>query len=644
MTERHLSRVLPVGAEIAPDGVHVRVWAPSRRRVAVVVEGRDPVPLEPEPDGYFAGLIRGGGAGWRYGFRVDDDERVYPDPASRFQPDGPHGLSEVIDPRAFAWTDGHWMGVLLPGQVLYELHVGTFTRDGTFAAAAAKLELLADVGVTVVELMPVAEFPGEFGWGYDGVDLYAPAHIYGRPDDLRRFVDRAHALGLGVILDVVYNHLGPDGNYLHAFSADYFTDRYTTEWGAAINYDGERSAPVRELFCANASYWIREFHMDGLRLDATQAIFDESPRHVLEEIHQRAHEAAGPRSIILVAENEPQETRLVRPSSAGGFGLDALWNDDLHHSLVVAATGQTEAYYTDYGGSPQEFIAAAKWGYLYQGQRYRWQEQRRGSPGLDLPPASFVTFLENHDQVANTARGDRLHQRCAPALYRALTALVLLMPGTPMLFQGQEWNSSRPFLYFADHNPDLAQLVRDGRAEFLEQFQSIRDPAVRAVLDDPSDRATFEACILDWTERDTNGPVVALHRDLLTLRRTHHAFRRQALRGVDGAVLAADAFVLRFFDGLPGDAPNDETRGDRLLIVNLGRQKDLPIVPEPLLAPPLASRWHLAWSSEAPDYGGGGTMPVELSDGRWGLPARAAVVMTTVAGAPARGAHKRRTA
>ena len=255
-----------------------------------------------------------------------------------------------------------------------------------------------------------------------------------------------------------------------------------------------------------------------------------------------------------------------------------------------------------------------------------------------------MTFLENHDQVANTARGYRLHEMTSPGQHRALTAFVLLIPGTPMLFQGQEWNSSGPFLYFADHEPELARLVRQGRAEFLEQFRSIRDPSMRAALDDPSDLATFQACILDWAEREAQPHVVALHRDLLALRRSHRAFARQARRGVDGAVLGAEAFVLRFFDGEPGDAMNEETRGDRLLLVNLGRDVELSIVPEPLLAPPSESRWHLAWSSESPRYGGGGTMPVETADGRWGLPGRSAIVMATVPGAPERGTHRRRTA
>ncbi len=645
-TDEPRTRLMPVGAEVVSNGVHFRVWAPRRERVSVVLEDSGAeLSLEKDEDGYFAGLSTRARAGSRYRYRLDDDERLYPDPASRFQPDGPHGPSEVVDAATFAWSDDNHPGLILRGQVLYELHIGTFTSEGTYAAAAARLPTLRDVGVTAVEIMPLADFPGRFGWGYDGVNLYAPSRLYGTPDDLRAFVDRAHALGLGVILDVVYNHLGPDGNYLGAFAAAYFTDRYTTEWGAAINYDGPDAGPVREFMIENAAYWIREFHMDGLRLDATQSIFDNSADHVIAAMGRRSREAAGHRSIIFIAENEQQQASLTRPPERGGLGLDAVWNDDLHHAIIVAATGRKEAYYTDYLGSPQEFISAAKWGYLYQGQRYAWQEQRRGTPGLDLQPAAFVTFLENHDQVANTARGLRLHQMTTPGRYRALSALVLLLPGTPMLFQGQEFASSRPFLYFADHGRDLAELVRKGRGEFLEQFVGMQDPALQARLRDPADERTFRDAVLDWSDLDRRSQVWILYRDLLTLRRTERAFTRQARRAVDGAVLGPEAFVLRFFDGEPGDVPGTgEHDGDRLLIVNLGRDLGLVPAPEPLLAPPPNSRWQVRWSSENPVYGGGGTPPIESPSGEWALPGHAACVLATVSGAPERRAHRRRTA
>jgi maltooligosyltrehalose trehalohydrolase len=637
---------MPVGAEVVPGGAHFRVWAPRRARVAVVLDdGREEVALQRDSVGYFAGFTALARAGTHYRLRLDEDERLYPDPASRFQPEGPHGPSEVVDPSTFVWSDAAHQGLVLAGQVLYELHIGTFTAEGTYAAAAARLSTLRDLGITAIEIMPVADFAGRFGWGYDGVNLYAPSHLYGTPDDLRALVDRAHALGLGVVLDVVYNHLGPDGNYLGAFADAYFTDRYHTEWGAAINYDGPDAGPVREFMIENAAYWIREFHFDGLRFDATQSIFDNSSEHVISAMARRCREAAGRRSVILVAENEQQQAALVRPPDRGGLGLDAVWNDDLHHTIVVAATGHKEAYYTDYLGSPQEFVSAAKWGYLYQGQRYAWQEQRRGTPALDLDPAAFVVFLENHDQVANTARGLRLHQVTTPGRYRALSALVLLLPATPMLFQGQEFASSRPFYYFADHERDLAELVRKGRGEFLEQFVSMQDPALQARLRDPGDERTFQDAVLDWTELDRHSQIWTMYRDLLTIRRTDRAVARQARRALDGAVLGPEAFVLRFFAGEPGDTghggPHD---GDRLLVVNLGRDLAIVPAPEPLLAPPPLSRWELRWSSEDPVYGGSGTPPIESPSGEWSVPGHAAFVLGTVAGAPERRAHTRRTA
>ena len=350
-----------------------------------------------------------------YRFRLGDAPERFPDPASRFQPFGPHGPSQIVDASAFSWNDASWTGVSIERQVLYEMHVGTFTEEGTWLSAIEQLPALADLGITTIEMMPVAEFAGRHGWGYDGVDLFAPSHLYGVPDDLRRFVDAAHGHGIAVILDVVYNHLGPDGNFLRQFAPAYFSSRYGTEWGEAINYDDD-AAPVREFMTANAAYWIDEFHLDGLRLDATQQMFDASATHVLADIARHARAAAPERSIILVAENEPQDVRLLRPHEEGGFGFDALWNDDFHHAAFVAATGHREAYYKDYFGTPQEWLSLAKWGFLYQGQWYSWQKGRRGTPTRGLGPCRFITFLENHDQIANTptGRGERTHQSASP--------------------------------------------------------------------------------------------------------------------------------------------------------------------------------------------------------------------------------------
>ena len=413
--QRELKRRLPVGAELLDSGeVHFRVWAPSSQKVEVVIEAgieeRYPetpflLKLEPEQDGYFSGATATASAGMLYRFRLDSGEELLPDPASRFQPDGPHGLSEIIDPAAYTWTDKAWRGVVLPGQVIYEMHIGTFTKEGTWKAAAAVLPRIADTGLTLLEIMPVGDFPGRFGWGYDCVDFYAPTHLYGRPDDFRAFVNRAHELGLGVILDVVYNHQGPDGCYLPRFSKDYFTDRYKTEWGSAFNYDGEHSEGVRQFIVSNAGYWIDEFHLDGLRIDATQSIIDRSPEHILAAIVKRVKQAAEGRSVIVTAENEPQDTTLLRPTDRGGYGIDAAWNDDFHHSARVAMTGRTEAYFTDYRGRAQELISAVKWGYLYQGQYYLWQGKQRGSSALGLRPEAFIIFIQNHDQIANTGKG-----------------------------------------------------------------------------------------------------------------------------------------------------------------------------------------------------------------------------------------------
>jgi maltooligosyltrehalose trehalohydrolase len=625
------SRRLPVGAELAPDGgFHVRVWAPRRRRVEVIFEdGPDwvaPALLTPEADGYFSGHVIDAVAGLRYRYRLDDDETLYPDPASRFQPDGPHGPSETIDPSAFAWTDRDWPGAQLKGQVLYEMHVGTFTVEGTWAAATRELPELVRLGVTCLEVMPIGDFPGRFGWGYDGVNLFAPTRLYGRPDDFRRFVDEAHANGLAVILDVVYNHLGPDGNYLGAFSDAYVTDRYLNEWGEAINFDGPDAEPSREYFVGNAGYWIDEYHLDGLRLDATQQMFDSSPVHILTEIGRRVREMARGRATIISSENEPQETKIVRPVEQGGYGLDGLWNDDFHHSAMVAMTGRNEAYYTDYHGTPQELISAVKYGYLYQGQHYSWQKQRRGTPALDLDPSVFVSFIQNHDQIANTARGERVHSQTSPGRYRAMTALMLLAPATPMLFQGQEFAASTPFLYFFDHTPELASMVKSGRMEFLRQFPSIRslieaDSDVGACLADPGSLDTFERCKIDWSERERHSDAYALHADLLRLRREAPVFGAGREGELDGAVLGSEALALRFFGDRGGDHCDD-----RLLLVNLGRDLNPQIVPEPLLAPPDGCVWETLFSTEAPRYGGGGAGPIETADG-WHVPGHAAVVL-----------------
>jgi maltooligosyltrehalose trehalohydrolase len=597
---------------------HVRVWAPAARVVELATDDGRLFPLEPEACGYFAAELPGLGAGTRYRFRLDGD--AFPDPASRFQPAGPHGSSMIVDPRAYEWGDNEWPGVSIDdAPVIYELHVGTFTRSGTFRDAIERLPDLVDVGVNVIEMMPVADFAGNFGWGYDGVNLFAPTRLYGEPDDLRAFVDAAHRLERGVILDVVYNHFGPDGNYVAKYSRRYMSDT-RNEWGEALNFDGDDSGPVREFITSNARYWIEEFHFDGLRLDATQQIHDTSARHILADVADAVRSAARGRRTIVLGENEPQSTSLLRSPNNGGCGLDALWNDDFHHSARVAATGRNEAYFSGYVGRAQEFVSSAKYGFLYQGAWYAWQNQRRGTPALDVAPRRFVDFLQNHDQIANSGSGRRLHQETSAGRFRALTALLLLLPQTPMLFQGQEFAASSPFLYFADHTPELARLVREGRAKFVSQFPSMaaRDDASR--IEEPSDPWTFVRCKLDWAERRRHAHTLDLHRDLLRLRRDDPVLRRSRDRRVDGAVISERAFMIRYFG---------EGEGDRLLFINLGARAHADPLPEPLIVPPRGAEWRQIFSTESPEYGGWGAPKLETADDGWWLPAESATLLTS---------------
>ncbi|HSD43646.1 MAG TPA: malto-oligosyltrehalose trehalohydrolase [Burkholderiales bacterium] len=601
------------------------MWAPRARRVDVVIEAPGPAvhALDPAPGGYFAATIPRATPVARYRYRLDG-EGPYPDPCARFQPEGPHGPSQVVDANDFVWNDREWAGIGLKGQVIYEMHIGTFTAEGTFDAAVRELPALRDLGVTVLELMPVAEFAGRWNWGYDGVALYAPFHGYGDPHALRRFVDAAHRVNLAVILDVVYNHVGPDGNYLATYSPHYFSERHRTDWGPGINFDGEHSAAVRDFFVRNAAYWIADFHLDGLRLDATQTIRDDSRPHILAEASSAARAAAGSRRIILVAENEPQDAACLDPATAGGYGLDGMWNDDFHHSARVALTGRRDGYFHDYRGAAQEFVSAAKHGFLYQGQRYAWQRQPRGTPVLDRPAWSMIVFTQNHDQVANTLDGRRLHHFVAPGRLRAIVALALLAPQTPMLFMGEEFAASQPFPFFADHCARLHTPVHEGRREFLSQFAPYATPAAQARVPDPCAPATFRSAKLDFAERRRNAQVYGLYHDLLKLRREDPVIAAQARTALDGAVLAPHAFVLRFFDA---------RHGDRLLAVNLGPDLHRASVPEPLVAPPLGARWRMAWSSEEPRYGGQGAIAPCTAAG-WHLPADSAVLLRAEPGEP----------
>jgi maltooligosyltrehalose trehalohydrolase len=613
-TAKYNSRL---GAWLRDGGVHFRVWAPKAKRVDVVIE-KSHFSLESQADGYFSAFVPGLKEGALYKFRLDDN-LVFPDPCSYYQPQGPHGPSMVIDHDRFKWTDLEWQkkGLTLKGQVFYELHVGTFTPSGNYQGLIEKLLHLKELGVTAIELMPLAECPGHFNWGYDGVNLFAPFHVYGNCDDLKTLINQAHSIGLGVILDVVYNHLGPDGNYLKNFTDTFFTGLYKNDWGEAINYDGPGKHGVREFVIQNAMYWIREYHFDGLRLDATQNIYDASSVHILADLTRQVRDIAKPKDILIIGENEPQEVKLVTPLDKGGYGLDTLWNDDFHHTAKVALTGRREAYYTDYLGRAQEFISLIRKGFLYQGQDYSWQNQNRGSLVTDDIHAScFVNFLQNHDQVANNIYGKRMDAEADAPCYRAMTALMLLAPQTPLLFMGQEFGSSSPFVFFADHNHDLAPKVFKGRKEYLTQFPSASQ-ALHEVLD-PKARSTFDISKINWQEKEKNKHIYYLHADLLKLRREDEVFKKQDRRNIEGAVLNDHAFVLRY----------QSADAHRLILVNLGTQFDFSPCPEPLLAHPVRSVWKLLWCSESARYGGKGVAP-GFDGKRWKIPGRSTQVFTS---------------
>ncbi len=519
---------------LGPAGTRFRVWAPRSERLELVLErsaGGDRAEMGRVGDGWFELVHPAAGPGTLYRFLVDG-RGPFPDPASRFQPQGVHGPSEVIDPDAFAWTDATWTGIPLDRLVLYELHVGTFTAEGTFRAAIGRLPQLVELGVTAIELMPVADCPGQRNWGYDGVAPYAPARCYGRPDDLRALVDAAHRLGLAVHLDVVYNHLGPDGAYQGCFSPLYYSVTHSTGWGAALNFDGPGSGPVRDYVIQNAVAWVREYHIDGLRLDATHAIVDESPRHILAALADAVHHAAqaAGRSALVIAEDVRNLAHMIRPETEGGWGLDAVWSDDFHHQIRRRLAGDADGYFQDFSGTLADLATTAGQGWFYAGQYAPYFGGPRGTDPAGLPAERFVFFLQNHDQVGNRALGDRLHQSLSPALYRAASALLLVLPQVPLLFMGQEWAATSPFLFFTDHNPELGEAVRKGRREEFARFAAFRDPDARQRIPDPQAPETFGVSRLDWSqrEREPHRGTLALYRRLLELRRSEPALRSGA--------------------------------------------------------------------------------------------------------------------
>ena len=533
-----MSRTVPrLGAwRTDSGGAAWRVWAPEHDRLAVVLcdderAGSESFALHREGS-YFEGELPCPPARLLYKLLVDGGG-PFPDPWSRSQPFGVHGPSEVPI-NDYRWHDRAWRGVPLDQLIIYELHVGAATTEGTFDSLIPRLQHVRSLGATALELMPVASFPGRRNWGYDGVSLFAPSVVYGGPDALRRLIDVAHQVGLAVILDVVYNHLGPDGNYLGCFSADYFTARHTTPWGKAINYDGERAAPVRELVLSNAEMWIGDYHADGLRLDATHAIFDDSGPHILREIGERARGAAPERSVIVIAEDDRNDARLVGP--APGYGLDAVWADDFHHALRRTVAGDSMGYYRDYRGTTEEIAASIRQGWLYEGQYSEHFGRARGTSSTPLPLPQFVHCLQNHDQIGNRALGDRISEAVSPAVHRVMSALLFFSPGTPLLFMGQEWDARTPFLFFTDHHAELGRHVTEGRR--AELF-ALGTPSTTEIPD-PQAEETFTRSRLDWKELDRPGhrEMLAWYRCLIELRRTHPCLQLRRREDTEAVALS----------------------------------------------------------------------------------------------------------
>jgi malto-oligosyltrehalose trehalohydrolase len=598
MQRRH---TMPFGATVLDEGgVRFRLWAPGARRVELELDARR-LAAVPDANGWCEWSVADAAAGTRYRYRIDERVSV-PDPASRYQPDDVHGASAVIDPGAYRWNDRDWRGRPWDEAVLYELHVGSFTPAGNFSGVEQRLDYLAGLGVTAIELMPLGDFPGARNWGYDGVLPFAPDARYGHPDELKHLVEAAHARGLMVFLDVVYNHFGPDGNYLHVYAPDFFTERHRTPWGAAINFDSRAARTVRDFFIHNALYWLEEFHLDGLRLDAVHAITDDSSPDILQELAEAVRRGPGAaRHVHLVLENDRNAARYLERNPAGlPRWYDAQWNDDFHHLLHVLTTGDTDGYYADFAVAPMRLLGRCLTeGFAYQGEPSAYRHGRtRGEPSAQLPPTAFVNFLQNHDQVGNRAFGERCTELASAAAVRAATAVLLLAPSPPLLFMGQEWASTRPFLFFCDFGPELAARVTEGRRNEFARFAQFADPATRARIPDPGAAATFERCVLDWRAAETpaHAPWLALHRELLALRARYIVPRLRAAAEIRARyeLLGPGALAAHWhFDD-----------GDELVLrcnFHDAPLRDLAPVPGPLLyasAPDAGSHlppWSAAW-------------------------------------------------
>jgi len=588
------NRLVSQGAELQGEGVLFRTWATGKKNLSVVVLGDHEnvvreIPMEMEASGYYSAIDPAASPGTLYKYRLDNN--VVPDLASRFQPQGVHGPSQVVDGHSFGWTDSEWKPTALHELVIYELHVGTFTREGTFEAIAARFDYLKGIGVNAIELMPIADFAGDRNWGYDGVSIYAPSRAYGKPDDLRTLVNVAHQAGLTVILDVVYNHLGPDGNYMGVYSDHYFNASHHTPWGAAFNLDGPDAAPVRNHFAENPLYWVNEFHIDGFRLDATHAIPDDSPKHLIQEIAERIQALGG----LVICEDPRNERKLLLPREQGGYGCDAVWADDFHHVVRVQMTKENEGYMAYFKGTMEELVKTMREGWLFTGELQK-DGIPRGTTGADLEPEHFVHCISNHDQVGNRAYGERLNQLISPAAYRAASALLLMEPYTPMFFMGQEWAASTPFLYFTDHHDELGKGVTEGRRKEFAEFSDFRDPAKLALIPDPQKLATFTNSKLDWTELEgqPNLEALRLYRDFLRFRRDNLTDRRRGRWQVEQVSRIAIAIRYR-----------RKATGDILVVAQLLKNETiLELEENELLRPGKGRTWKFVISTNEKIYGG----------------------------------------
>jgi maltooligosyltrehalose trehalohydrolase len=556
---------LMFGAKLTGEGVHFRLWAPDQDRVSLLLDGCDPMPMVRRHDGWHNLITSAAKVGTLYKYRLQNGLEV-PDPASRFQPMDVHGPSEIVDPYNHVWNERDWNGRPWEESVIYELHIGAFTQEGTFRSAIERLDHLADLGITAIEIMPVADFPGDRNWGYDGVLLFAPDSSYGRPEDLKALIEAAHARSLMVFLDVVYNHFGPDGNYLPSYSP-FFTENHKTPWGAAVNFDSDGSDLVREFVIQNAMYWISDFHFDGLRLDAVHAIKDDSETHVLDELASRVRKAGLPRCVHLLLENEENEAVSLERVGDKPLYYTAQWNDDLHHVLHTAATKETSGYYGDYAGDTVKLGRALAEGFAFQGELMSYRSSPRGEPSQHLPPTAFVSFIQNHDQIGNRAFGDRLTSFAPPEAVRAIVSIYLLIPQIPMLFMGEEFGASQPFPFFAHFEPELADAVREGRRAEFANFPEFQDPQKRATIPDPTSETTFRSAKLNWAEttQRSHADWLSYYRELLSIR---HREIIPRLRNIGGncasyEILGEGAVSVRW------------TMGDKTclrLVANLGSQ------------------------------------------------------------------------